>query len=583
MARIFISYSRVDLQFAQQLYELLQRMRPSWHIWYDQAPDGLLGGDSWWDEILSAIAQSDIFIYVLSNESVQSKYCQAEFEEARRLQKRIITIQARDRTKIQGNLADIQFIDIKNGVNDGVAVAQLSGALDRQASRIKKQRPLWRTPTPKPADEPTPTPRPDDAPDIDTPTIHIPHAESQNTASTPEPAPTATGQSSWLFGVLGVLVVGVIGLIIIQNMNTNHSQLAQGADQIASRPTDTPTVIQTDVPPETPRSDQPLSVDEIAIATINARSTEIEMNNQAIVTEQAQRDLQATATAFPLTQSAEETRHAIEVETRVIELQATLTTWTPTPTQTATFTPTPNATATLLAYRPQTNNDWTPVEREFDGVTMVLVPAGCFMMGSGTGDSDERPVHEQCFDAPFWIDKTEVTQAQFARLGGVKANDNRFTGDDRPVERITWFEARDFCELRGGRLPTEAEWEYAAGGVESWVYPWGDIWDGDHTIHSGNSNSQTADVGSRPSGASWVGALDMSGNVWDWTNSLYEAYPYDVDDGRERDTENSTDVLRVLRGGSWLFFSSDYLRVAVRGRLDPHGRSFGRGFRCVLS
>ena len=252
MARIFISYSRVDLQFAQQLYELLQRMRPSWHIWYDQAPDGLLGGDSWWDEILSAIAQSDIFIYVLSNESVQSKYCQAEFEEARRLQKRIITIQARDRTKIQGNLADIQFIDIKNGVNDGVAVAQLSGALDRQASRIKKQRPLWRTPTPKPADEPTPTPRPDDAPDIDTPTIHIPHAESQNTASTPEPAPTATGQSSWLFGVLGVLVVGVIGLIIIQNMNTNHSQLAQGADQIASRPTDTPTVIQTDVPLETP-------------------------------------------------------------------------------------------------------------------------------------------------------------------------------------------------------------------------------------------------------------------------------------------------------------------------------------------
>jgi hypothetical protein len=62
MTRIFLSYSRVDLQFVRQLYDLIQRMRPSWDIWYDQAPHGLLGGDSWWDEILNAIAESDIFI-----------------------------------------------------------------------------------------------------------------------------------------------------------------------------------------------------------------------------------------------------------------------------------------------------------------------------------------------------------------------------------------------------------------------------------------------------------------------------------------------------------------------------------------
>src|SRR3972149_5664161 len=96
------------------------------------------------------------------------------------------------------------------------------------------------------------------------------------------------------------------------------------------------------------------------------------------------------------------------------------------------------------------NTDWQPYERDFEGVTMVLAPAECFMMGS-EDDSDEQPVHEQCFDAPFWIDRTEVTQADFARLGGVNDNGNCFDGDNRPVECITWFEARDFCALRSAR------------------------------------------------------------------------------------------------------------------------------------
>ncbi len=212
----------------------------------------------------------------------------------------------------------------------------------------------------------------------------------------------------------------------------------------------------------------------------------------------------------------------------------------------------------------------------FKGVPMVLVPAGCFTMGSEDGDSDERPAHEQCFDAPFWIDRTEVTQAQFAALGGAAAMGSFFTGDNLPVEQITWSEARDFCAQRDARLPTEAEWEYAARGPDGLIYPWGDEWVGEDATWSGSSGGQTADVGSRTGGASWVGALDMSGNVWEWTSSLYRPYPYDAADGREDPA--STEGQRALHGGSW-FNNSDELRAARRN--GDANRSNTHSFRCA--
>jgi len=231
---------------------------------------------------------------------------------------------------------------------------------------------------------------------------------------------------------------------------------------------------------------------------------------------------------------------------------------------------------------PVTNNEnWTPQERDFDGVTMVLVPAGCFLMGSETGDDDEKPVHEQCFDTSFWIDKYEVTQAQFDRFGGQKSISNYFTGDDLPVETIDWFEARDFCALRGGRLPTEAEWEYAARGPSNWLYPWGNNFVADNVVYYINSGDQTTPVGSRPDGVSWVGALDMAGNVWEWTSSLYQDYPYNQDG----ESINNNNILsRVLRGGSW--GNTVYgVRSANRNRFNPYLSDAYNdfGFRCLRS
>jgi formylglycine-generating enzyme required for sulfatase activity len=225
------------------------------------------------------------------------------------------------------------------------------------------------------------------------------------------------------------------------------------------------------------------------------------------------------------------------------------------------------------------NTDWTPVIRTFDGVEMALVPPGCFMMGTADWNW-AGPPHEVCFDQPFWIDSYEVTNEQFEQLGGHPASQGQWTDADRPRERIDWFEARDFCSLRGARLPTEAEWEYAARGPDGLIHPWGDKFVADNVVYWENSGEQTAIVGSRPGGVSWVGAMDLSGNVWEWVSSLYEPYPYRADDGREADTGTSTDVLRVLRGGSWVGYEQN-VRATVRLADGPEDRNANIGFRCA--
>ncbi len=259
--------------------------------------------------------------------------------------------------------------------------------------------------------------------------------------------------------------------------------------------------------------------------------------------------------------------------------------------------PSPTATDTPSIER---NDDWVPVIEVFEGVEMVLVPAGCFMMGStevqeaenvrqcvarGFADSDcqawygdEGPAHEVCFDAPFWIDRYEVSNAQFLRFGGLAEHDSEWMEPDGPREQISWLEANEFCRQRGARLPTEAEWEYAARGPEGLVYPWGNVFIADYLVWAENSNGTTQPVGSRPEGTSWVGAYDVSGNVWEWVADWYS--PYEAE-SQINPSGLPTGQYRVLRGGSWDSASRELLRTTVRDWDAPEGWVDYAGFRCA--
>jgi formylglycine-generating enzyme required for sulfatase activity len=213
----------------------------------------------------------------------------------------------------------------------------------------------------------------------------------------------------------------------------------------------------------------------------------------------------------------------------------------------------------------ESNDEWQPLIQDFNGVEMVLVPAGCFTMGSTEEQidqahewceerrenckpewyEDQGPAHEVCFDKPFWIDRTEVSNEQYGSSG------TDTPGPNRPRAQLNWIMARDFCESRSARLPTEAEWEYAARGPDGLLFPWGNEFiEGNALYYDGPGTGGHEDVGSRPAGMSWVGAMDMSGSAQEFTNTIYNGFPYPYDQFDGRESYSITNVEHVARGGS---------------------------------
>jgi len=231
---------------------------------------------------------------------------------------------------------------------------------------------------------------------------------------------------------------------------------------------------------------------------------------------------------------------------------------------------------------------WT---RPADGMVMVYVPAGEFLMGSsdadGQAEDNEKPQHTVYLDA-YWIDRTEVTNAQYRKCVEAGAcpepgcwDEDSYNAPGQPVVCVSWDDAQTYAASVGGRLPTEAEWEKAARGTDGRMFPWGNNVPDCNRASYSNCVERPAIVGSYLAGASPYGALDMAGNVWEWVADWYDEGYYARSPARNPQSPASGDS-RVLRGGAF-DGAAGLVRCAYRYGYAPDYRYLNRGFRLVAS
>jgi formylglycine-generating enzyme required for sulfatase activity len=260
--------------------------------------------------------------------------------------------------------------------------------------------------------------------------------------------------------------------------------------------------------------------------------------------------------------------------------------------------------------------------RQVDGASLVFVPGGTFPMGSSPDQIEDAiamcqqhysicnrwyyerqgPQHLVTLD-DFWIDQNEVSNAQYrqcveagvcSELLDCKKGQPTYPDPQKashPVVCVDWQDAQTYCEWAGGRLPTEAEWEYAFRGEAGSLYPWGDVFDGAKVNYCDNNCGnafaddrfddgypKTSPRGSYPEGISWCGALGMAGNVAEWTADwLGDFSPEAISnpDGPASGDE------KIIKGCSW-YFPPVYCRGATRGSVAPETRLDYLGFRCAV-
>jgi formylglycine-generating enzyme required for sulfatase activity len=420
----------------------------------------------------------------------------------------------------------------------------------------------------------------------------------------------------WLMTLAAVVILaGIIGLIAVRSnpgaasTATSPSVIVAQAGTSTSTPTETPTAADTLTASPRP-TDTPFKPGNLAAATIAGRASQTAAVASYTKTPTETPNYDNTVAAMVSATDAQATQNIIALYTK-------------TPTPTASYTPSQTFTPTPTPVPPRTDSQ---------GILQVWVPAGCFKMGSDPAkdyqaQEDDQPAHDTCFTKGYWLDQYDVTNAAFdpfVKAGGYTTRaywsadglnwkqSQNITGPEtgcsqestypqQPRVCVSWYEAEAYANWRTKtakdgtvyRLPTEAEWEYAARGPKSLIYPWGNTFDGTRLNYCDKNCSEayadksvddgyayTSPVGKYEKGKSWVNAYDMAGNVMQWTADWYDAAYY-VNAPKNDPTGPTRGTIRVLRGGSWLneqWVARSALRISYK---NPGDRNTNMGFRLV--
>ncbi|GAB5494262.1 MAG: hypothetical protein Phog2KO_44770 [Phototrophicaceae bacterium] len=514
MTSIFISYSRKDETFARELATALANIGAD--IWIDV--EDIPAGMKWSTAIQQGLDTSDALIVVISPESMASRNVEDEWQYALDQGKPVIPILLRE-AKVHFQLNRIQWIDFLLHPFD-IALVDLHEELGRNGVHLK--------PPPRPAK--------------DSPKLTHGHAPPPAPKTVPMPTPEKPNRTMLYVGGAIAVMIGLVLLGFIANSLLNPNDI-----------TDTQATIDA----------QNVRLDELELLTAQV---------SGIIDTQATINAQSTDSANLV---ATQTAQSQVVATNIIV-----------PTATNTILPTQTPTTDNILAPVTDNDDWTPIMRVINDANMVLVPAGRFTMGATRDqlnanlavcilklgeDSCRNQLNDETNGAsvtisdPYWIDQYEVSAHLY---DGANSN--------MPQVNITSHDAQVFCESRGGSLPSETQWEYAAKGPSNWRYPWGNSWDLSETRANicdvncsqnwreeayDDGHAEGAFVDSYPESASWVGAYHMAGNVWEWTSDFYS-------------------TTNVLRGGSWTWVQGEATTTSRANGIADEASFYG--FRCVM-
>ncbi len=563
MSQIFFSYSRKDSEFVDQLIERLEAYGVD--IWVDRGE--ILAGEAWRRTIVEAIMASQVFVIVLSPNSIELENVTKELTLAEQYDKRVLPVVIQEvkvppsleyqlaglhyQTFTEGNYDDNFARLIRSLVSSGIKIqtipeaepeiidAVIGPALDPEISAgtlnakpemdlaaFEPDPPLAKAALPSEPDPETLIAAAAFVPDtqLEAPATSVdPDPVVQSNAQvTPAPASrgetplsSASTQTRGRFQAVPIWVWAVGGLLVIVGVIAGMSAIMGGGDQ---------------------------KIDPTATNAIA----------QIIPTE-----------------------------------------WTE---------------PTLATNAPETIPTFTPIPAQITdgfGASMVFVPAGPFLLGAENEDPDEAPVREIWLDA-FYIDQFEVSNQNYKECvrAGACSEPSKFESDtlfsyydddafrNYPVIFVSWEDANAYCQWRGVRLPTEGEWEKAARGTDGWRYPWGNQFDPTRANYCGGSiycpnepddgHKDTAPVDNFSAGASPFGVFQMAGNVNEWVADWYgEDYLSSLSDGDENPQGPSSGTERVIRGGSF-GLNAGKLRVSNRGHASPLASGAYDGFRCAV-